>query len=345
MFKILTPPGRAIYAKQKHLKVKDDVNVLWFNVEDSINAYADNIGWSSSEKSIENLEYLFRWYNTQDNYLFLDCTKEVSELRYVAPKYKKLLKTLNINDDHVYWVTSNPNDKKHVKHHVYWEMFLTAVKEMTQYSDPETGRLEVDIHNLEWKDWKKKFICYNGRNRPWRRELYRYIKQKRIHLSPKLSVPELLLKEMKYIFRHNDVEQKGNTHKAWNIFKDLSYDYEYWLVTETVAGDDHHGHVFLTEKTFKPILLKMGFVIAGRMGVLKKLRDLGFKTFSDYWDESYDTMDWWPDRRDALVKTIEDIILDDVHVPLDILEYNYNVLKDHSADLELKNTLANLTPL
>ena len=56
-------------------------------------------------------------------------------------------------------------------------------------------------------------------------------------------------------------------------------------------------------------------------------------------------MDWWPDRRDALVKTIEDIILNDVHVPLDILEYNYNVLKEHGADLELKNTLANLTPL
>tara|TARA_Y100000593_G_scaffold3864_1_gene7514 strand:+ start:95 stop:1075 length:981 start_codon:yes stop_codon:yes gene_type:complete len=326
MFKIVSPPGRAIYAKQEHLNVKDDVNVLWYNLEDSINS------------SYENLESILRWYNTHDNYIFLDCTKEHSELKHVVVQWEKVVKTLSINDDNVYWVTSNTNDKKYVKNHIYWEMFLTAVQEMIP------GREEVHLHS-QWKRFTKKFICYNGRNRPWRRELYRYIKQKRIHLSPKLSVPELLLKEMKYIFRHNDVEQKGNTHKAWNIFKDLSYDYEYWLVTETVAGDDHHGHVFLTEKTFKPILLKMGFVIAGRMGVLKKLRDLGFKTFSDYWDESYDTMDWWPDRRDALVKTIEDIILDDVHVPLDILEYNYNVLKDHSADLELKNTLANLTPL
>ena len=324
MLKIVSPPGRAIYAKQEHLNVKDDVNVLWFNLEDSINS--------------ENIESILRWYNTQDNYIFIDCTKEHSELKHVVDKYEKVVKTLSINDDNVYWVTSNTNDKKYVKNHIYWEMFLTAVQEMIP------GREEVHLHS-QWKRFTKKFICYNGRNRPWRRELYRYIKQKRIHLSPKLSVPELLLKEMKYIFRHNDVEQKGNTHKAWNIFKDLSYDYEYWLVTETVAGDDHHGHVFLTEKTFKPILLKMGFVIAGRMGVLKKLRDLGFKTFSDYWDESYDTIDWWPDRRDALVKTIEDIILNDVHVPLDILEYNFNVLKDHSADLELKNTLANLTPL
>ena len=324
MLKIVSPPGRAIYAKQKHLNVKDDVNVLWFNLEDSINS--------------ENLESILRWYNTQNNYVFLDCTKEHSELAHVVNRYEKVVENLNMNDDNVYWVTSNTNDKKYVKNHVYWEMFLTAVKEMIP------GREEVDLHS-QWKRFSKKFICYNGRNRPWRRELYRYIKDKELVLSPQHSIPELLLKEMKYIFRHNDVEQKGNTHKSWNIFKDLSYDYEYWLVTETVAGDDNNGHVFLTEKTFKPILLKMGFVIAGRMGVLKKLRDLGFKTFSDYWDESYDTMDWWPDRRDALVKTIEDIILDDVHIPLDILEYNYNVLKDHSADLELKNTLANLTPL
>ena len=326
MLKIVSPPGRAIYAKQEHLNVKDDVNVLWYNLEDSINS------------SYENLESILRWYNTHDNYIFLDCTKEHSELRHVVVQWEKVVKTLSINDDNVYWVTSNINDKKYVKNHIYWEMFLTAVQEMIP------DREEVHLHS-QWKRFTKKFICYNGRNRPWRRELYQYVKDKELVLSPQHSIPGLLLKEMKYIFRHNDVEQKGNTHKAWNIFKDLSYDYEYWLVTETVAGDDHHGHVFLTEKTFKPILLKMGFVIAGRMGVLKKLRDLGFKTFSDYWDESYDTMDWWPDRRDALVKTIEDIILDDVHVPLDILEYNYNVLKDHSADLELKNTLANLTPL
>ena len=326
MLKIVSPPGRAIYAKQEHLNVKDDVNVLWYNLEDSINS------------SYENLESILRWYNTHDNYIFLDCTKEHSELKHVVVQWEKVVKTLSINDDNVYWVTSNINDKKYVKNHIYWEMFLTAVQEMIP------DREEVHLHS-QWKRFTKKFICYNGRNRPWRRELYQYVKDKELVLSPQHSIPGLLLKEMKYIFRHNDVEQKGNTHKAWNIFKDLSYDYEYWLVTETVAGDDHHGHVFLTEKTFKPILLKMGFVIAGRMGVLKKLRDLGFKTFSDYWDESYDTIDWWPDRRDALVKTIEDIILNDVHVPLDILEYNFNVLKDHSADLELKNTLANLTPL
>lgn len=49
------------------------------------------------------------------------------------------------------------------------------------------------------------------------------------------------------------------------------------------------GHVFLTEKTAKPIIAKKPFVIAGNPGTLKFLRSLGFKTFSPWIDESYDT--------------------------------------------------------
>ncbi len=89
----------------------------------------------------------------------------------------------------------------------------------------------------------------------------------------------------------------------------------------------------------------MGFLIAGQPGALKKLRGLGFKTFSDYWDESYDNIIEWTERKKALVNTIRDIILNDVHVPDEILEYNYNVLKEHNADQELKDTISNLTPI
>ena len=67
--------------------------------------------------------------------------------------------------------------------------------------------------------------------------------------------------------------------------------------------------------------------------------------YYDYWDESYDTLDSKSARRDALVETIKYIILNDVHVPDEILEYNYNVLKEHNADQELKDTISNLTPI
>jgi hypothetical protein len=58
-----------------------------------------------------------------------------------------------------------------------------------------------------------------------------------------------------------------------------------YLVTETVA---HGRRLHLTEKTFKPICLRMPFIIAGTCGSLAYLRSYGFKTFGDLWDESYD---------------------------------------------------------
>ena len=58
-----------------------------------------------------------------------------------------------------------------------------------------------------------------------------------------------------------------------------------YLVTETVAT----GHrLHLTEKTFKPICLRMPFVIVGTQGSLAYLRSYGFRTFEGIWDESYD---------------------------------------------------------
>jgi hypothetical protein len=60
------------------------------------------------------------------------------------------------------------------------------------------------------------------------------------------------------------------------------------VITETVY-DDHRLH--LTEKTFKPIVMQQPFLLVGSRGALAYLREYGFKTFGDLWDESYDDLD------------------------------------------------------
>lgn len=58
-----------------------------------------------------------------------------------------------------------------------------------------------------------------------------------------------------------------------------------YVVAETVAQG---RRLHLTEKTFKPICLGMPFVLIATAGSLSYLREYGFKTFADFWDESYD---------------------------------------------------------
>jgi hypothetical protein len=61
-----------------------------------------------------------------------------------------------------------------------------------------------------------------------------------------------------------------------------------YIITETV-GD--YPYPFITEKTWKSMVSHMPFMIVGARNSLKFLVDCGFKTFSDFWDESYDTKD------------------------------------------------------
>lgn len=56
------------------------------------------------------------------------------------------------------------------------------------------------------------------------------------------------------------------------------------LVTESLSDG-----LFVSEKTFKPIIAGHPFIILAGPGHLELLRKFGYKTFDDYWDESYDT--------------------------------------------------------
>jgi hypothetical protein len=94
-----------------------------------------------------------------------------------------------------------------------------------------------------------------------------------------------------------------------------------------------HREGFITEKTFRPMLYWQPQLILCTDGTLKELKRCGFKTFSDYWDESYD------DEPDGLkrVKMVVDIMqriqamdqqeLHDMYWDMmPILEHNRNLL-------------------
>ena len=79
--------------------------------------------------------------------------------------------------------------------------------------------------------------------------------------------------------------EEHNHH--WHVEKQ-HYDQAYWnFVTETGCSNVP----FLSEKTFKPIANLQPFIILGDKGSLKLLQDLGYKTFGDYIDESYDKIE------------------------------------------------------
>jgi hypothetical protein len=73
------------------------------------------------------------------------------------------------------------------------------------------------------------------------------------------------------------------------------------IVTETLIDE---SVLFISEKIWKPIVVGHPFMILGNVGTLKYIKDLGFKTFDRWFDESYDNELVHHKRVDIIVNEI-----------------------------------------
>ena len=90
-----------------------------------------------------------------------------------------------------------------------------------------------------------------------------------------------------------------------NTFKkDLFLDSCINIVTETTFDSNQ---AFISEKILKPIVSYQPFIVLGPVWYLARLREYGFKTFSDVWDESYDSVNDFEERYNMVSKLILDL--------------------------------------
>lgn len=131
-----------------------------------------------------------------------------------------------------------------------------------------------------------------------------------------------------------------NTYNQhWTLDYDESYifnDSFLWISSETKKT---HEGVYITEKTWKAIAYGSPFCINGDNGSLRYLKSMGFKTFSEYWDESYDE-----DNDIEKIKKITNIVKNICDKSLDELHHLYAsmlpILK-HNQQLLINNTQHN----
>lgn len=259
-------------------------------------------------------------------------------------------KLYRINTDNVLLISGNIVNSEHkskVKI-ITWQYFETASR-LTAEQYP------VDISNkFNNRDIFKKFLCLNRINREIRFYfMYRIyqacIKDFRASLNNIDSVEDIIsyngnifidkikddpqfkkmLSELPWTV---DVDTFGVNH--WNtINTEFSYDNGIFISTETLFSSDSKN-LFLTEKTFKPILLKMPFIILGNPYILKRLHSIGYKTFDGLINEEYDSIFDAEERMEKIIGEVTriangytdsglmEIILDNSS----ILEHNHSNL-------------------
>jgi hypothetical protein len=112
--------------------------------------------------------------------------------------------------------------------------------------------------------------------------------------------------------------------------EDICLDSWVSVISEASFSDDQ---CFISEKTFKPLIVGHPFIVFGNPNSLQYLRDMGYKTFDPWIDESYDRLPAW-ERLEAILVAINKIKMLDPQQRLQwfgelqpILEHNQQVMK------------------
>ena len=111
---------------------------------------------------------------------------------------------------------------------------------------------------------------------------------------------------------HNTLRWVSNSHSHTALLRTYSHTeidcvvecYEYNNNSYYNYGHDNRSR-FFSEKTVRPLVYGQPFITVGSPHLLSALRSLGFKTFSTWWDESYDTASTIDQRVQLAVRSLK----------------------------------------
>ena len=143
-------------------------------------------------------------------------------------------------------------------------------------------------YNFNHTDKKYDFLYLNKQSRKHRKQMFDALQKQSLldnSLVSFLDPPHNIKLDRAYELPWVDTSNYPRYGSDQDIHEPQFNDCAFNLVSET---NDNNHDVFITEKLWKPIIAQQIFVVHGNLGYLKKLREMGFRTFDSVFDESYD---------------------------------------------------------
>jgi hypothetical protein len=239
-------------------------------------------------------------YNTQDNIIFnhwylrpelnkyFDIINYNPEVKYSASEY---LVMIPFNFRQSRWFDHLIQEGAKLVYDVFWEHHVSGQLEQQHPT--------AHIASCKSYFWVNEYYinCASGYNSYIPNKNYTHrallpIRQSKPHRKTLLTALTPWLNDIIYstvdqgrFLPDDQDESKGSFYRYFNP---NWYNSTYFnIVAESITGSPHH-RLLVTEKTFKPIAYYHPFIVFGQVGVLEYLHELGFETFENLFDESYD---------------------------------------------------------
>jgi len=268
-------------------------------------------------------EFNIKKFVSDNNIKLLICSVVDPSSSIEKNKIVEKIQQLNLTNL-TFFLESNFQHKNH-KNTLCWHFFLEDGKD-NFYSiynnvENELGYISKEVNGEEINVFRnKKFLCFNRLiDRKHRLSLlcdyinndfndsyfsfliYTKNKDEIFQDNFKKEDIENFKKQIPIEIDTHLIKEKLNFINANTLKKELFLNSCIHIVTETSFEDNE---LFISEKIFKPILGFQPFIVMGPYRYLNELKKYGFKTFSDFWDESYDEIETPKERYDSVMKTI-----------------------------------------
>lgn len=167
----------------------------------------------------------------------------------------------------------------------------------------------TDINFLEERELKKKFSVMMGRLefKPERLKLFNFLENKNILNDCNYCFNTIKTNSDYPVKFLESEEERNNPNYDLPRFGEKYFKESFChIIMETFFDKENSlGRRFISEKTFRATNSLQPFLLFAIPNSLKDLKELGFKTFDKWWDESYDEIENTDERFDALIKIID----------------------------------------
>jgi len=245
----------------------------------NINSWIDSYLDSGSKNAYKILsDIIKRLHKEHPNYLFYDTSNrhevlfKVNHMFIIYDFWIKLFKDLGINDK-FYFVSNNTGES--VIPQMGYDNYI-GFHSMVGWTYPHG-------YEISPRKFEKKFICLNRLDKPHRRIIFDYLNKNYKNDSYLSFAPNQIYNPRRTILEDLEIT------KPFTVTSGLTSEFQKHSFCNIVTeSSTESGLIHITEKTDKCFSTGQPFVLVSGPNYLKKLHELGFKTFDKWWDESYD---------------------------------------------------------
>lgn len=175
---------------------------------------------------------------------------------------------------------------------------------------------------------KNLFLNYNRNPRPHRVEFLSNLLNADIFNRGLISIGKVIDGDNEFLINNTPITIDDTYDLKFNMACSITKsDYEKTfisVISETLVDE---GTLFITEKTWKPIMVGHPFMVLGNKGTLKYLKSIGYKTFSPWINEEYDDISDSTIRLNKIVNELDKLSKKSVEELQDIRKEMKDVCK------------------